>query len=150
MQELRKRLVGPDIRRMIPAPNPTNRAAIQEEIFGRAEVVTREQVGRSSQLKETVREIGQYVLVEGRTTGCCYDPNVGLSISMSEWMGTMRNGSIPAGSFYFPDNHAGPDILFALEHKNRTMRKDAILCVVQVSVPLVSLSEASLNIGTCS
>lgn len=73
-------------------------------------------------------------LVEGQKTGHCYDRE-SSTLPIWEWMRSVRQGEKPVTTFYFPDNLAGPDLLFALRGSNvrgETLRDDLLLCVVQV------------------
>ena len=58
------------------------------------------------------------------------NPNLNDRIPIWEWMKSIRKNEEPVASFYFPDNLAGPDILFSLESSERDSR---ILCVLQVN-----------------
>lgn len=90
-------------------------------------------------------------LVEGRITGHCYDPlrpsahhqdpSRPSSLPMWEWLHRVRTGQDPIASFYFPDNLAGPDILFALkgDARRNSRHENIILCIIQVSLPSILL-----------
>lgn len=80
-----------------------------------------------------------HCLVEGKRTGHCYDQSLSSSIPIWDWMRSIREGRKPVASFYFPDNLAGPDLLFALKRKGPTQesaRDDIVLCVVKVRIQL--------------
>ncbi|KAI9658292.1 MAG: hypothetical protein M1821_002425 [Bathelium mastoideum] len=53
----------------------------------------------------------------------------GSDVQLWEWMKSIRSGQKPAASFYFPDNLAGPDLLFALNQGPGS--SDIVLCVLQ-------------------
>ncbi len=103
-------------------------------------------------------------LVEGQHIGCTYDkvistpsrsryatdsnyyhillilnswetPNLNEPVPIWKWMETIRTGEVPVASFYFPDNLAGPDILFSLESAIPDSG-DRIICILQVSLTL--------------
>ncbi len=48
------------------------------------------------------------------------------------WLRDIRTGKSPAATFFFPENNAGPDLLFALKW-TQTGNDCILLCVVQVS-----------------
>ena len=104
----------------------------------------------------------KYRLVEGRNIGYAYDrtstfnnrsgrksdrhwtllivnsgenPNFGSRVSIGKWMKSIREGHQPIASFYFPDNHCGPDIVFCLAPEKPSIT-DLVLCVLQVSLGL--------------
>ncbi|KAI9686367.1 MAG: hypothetical protein M1822_003712 [Bathelium mastoideum] len=54
----------------------------------------------------------------------------GSDVQLWEWMKSIRSGQKPVASFYFPDNLAGPDLLFAL--KQEPGSSDIVLCVLQL------------------
>jgi hypothetical protein len=73
-----------------------------------------------------------YTLVKGTQTGISHQRT---SISTGQWLATLREANSPncKGTFFFPDNACGPDVLFALKAIDNRNCKNLILCVVQVS-----------------
>ncbi|ERF73317.1 hypothetical protein EPUS_03150 [Endocarpon pusillum Z07020] len=78
-------------------------------------------LGNAENLKQRHRCLEDYCLLEGERTGHCYDQRL-KDIPIYEWMASIRNGKKPAASFYLPDNLAGPDILFALQHSKTSAK----------------------------
>lgn len=83
-------------------------------------------------LRERIRN-KRYTLVKGVKIGLSYDHS---RVSMMQWLALLRgtDHSRLGGAFYFPENFAGPDILFVLKPQGDTDSKEMILCVIQVSL----------------
>lgn len=137
-KELRKCLCGSD--RMIGSPEDIDnrRARILTE-FAKAEHVKSDEVS-------AVDGFASHWLVEGKRTGHCYDQSQPSRIPIWDWMRSIREDSQPPASFYFPDNLAGPDLLFGWKRSNftdETPNDDMVLCIVQVRIPQTLLSTYS-------
>lgn len=120
---------------MIGSPEDTQdrRARILAE-FGKARQLKSAKTLEGGGLKDFIRD---HCLVEGEKTGHCYDQSQS-AVPIWEWMRSIRENEKPVASFYFPDNLAGPDLVFALKSSKRrekSPRDDIVLCIVQVSIP---------------
>ena len=85
------------------------------------------------------RRIG-YAL-DGSQEYSCKDPSDETQKSQGrlelwDYLASLRAGAEPRANFYFPDNNAGPDMVFALEPTDIIAGMDPkgqrILCVVQI------------------
>lgn len=131
LKELRKCLHGSQ--RMTGSPE--NILCRRKNIL--ANLGKAENLVKAENLKQRHKYLEDYCLLEGEKTGHCYDQRP-KDIRIDEWMASIRNGKKPAASFYFPDNLAGPDILFALKCSKMTKETPGdgvILCIVQVRSP---------------
>lgn len=76
--------------------------------------------------------LSQYDIIQGSNTGLMYRIQ---GVELSEWMGQIRNTRKDTGrkvdaTFYFPENQAGPDLVFALKSNSS---RNLVLCLLQVS-----------------
>ena len=76
----------------------------------------------------------EYNLIRGTKIGHAFDG----SIPLVQWMSSVRRSiedpeTQPNATFYFPEEQAGPDLMFALHKKSPEDRDDLVLCVLQVS-----------------
>ena len=131
-KELSKCLCGS--KRMIGSPvDLEERRRDILRVLGQAKHLT----CRKKKLEDEVKELARsYCLVEGERTGHCYD-GCPSGPQIWEWMSSIRNSekNPPVASFYFPDNLAGPSLLFALKRSDKNIPYDPILCIVQVRIP---------------
>jgi hypothetical protein len=59
---------------------------------------------------------------------------------LSDWMNAIGSRQMPYSTFYLPDTHAGPDVIFALQSPGGRADgtpADIVVCAVQVSAFLV-------------
>lgn len=87
-------------------------------------------------------DLSGYTLVRGIKTGHTFDTTVPLV----DWMNAVRRSieepeTRPNSTFYFPEERAGPDLMFAL-HKNPPEGGDeVVLCVLQVSESIITIDQ---------
>lgn len=53
------------------------------------------------------------------------------SVELPCWMELVRTSRNPNATFFFPENIAGPDLMFALEKSS--MKQDIVLCLLRAS-----------------
>jgi hypothetical protein len=101
--------------------------------FSKAQKLKNGDITPKGEVKDFVRD---YCLVEGDRTRHCNNQSQS-SIPIWQWMKSIRDGRKPVASFYFPDNLAGPDLLFALKNSKSTKKNPlkVVLCIVQVRIP---------------
>ena len=63
--------------------------------------------------QDSALDLTDYGVVEGSRIGYMYDQS--NAIELSTWMESVRLSGTPNATYYFPDNNAGPDIVFALK-----------------------------------
>ena len=125
-----RKLCDTDGQTLYPPIEDFNAEIIQ--LFGCAKRVSNGSydIEADNTLEERMRNKA-YTIVKGVMTGLSCDQNCD---SMVRWLELLRgtDHSRLGGTFYFPENIAGPDILFALKPQDSTDSKHIILCVIQV------------------
>lgn len=98
------------------------------------------------------RRIG-YAL-DGSQEYSCRDPSDETQKSQGrlelwDYLASLRAGAEPRANFYFPDNNAGPDMVFALEPTDITAgidpKSQRILCVVQIKTGEIDDIKAAIR-----
>lgn len=74
-----------------------------------------------------------YTLVRGIRAGHAFDGTVPLVTWMRDVRRSIEEPEIrPNATFHFPEEQAGPDLMFALHKKSPEGRDEVVLCVLQV------------------
>ena len=71
-----------------------------------------------------------YKVIEGSKIGYIYDQN--SAIKLSKWIESVRSAGRPVATYYFPEENAGPDIVFALQPPEHSAAS-IVLCLLQAS-----------------
>ena len=115
-------------------------------------------LAQDSSLPQTFSSDG-YRLVVGRRIGYALDGSQGYSgkdpsaetqmspgrLELWDYLASLRTEPEPRAAIYFPDNNAGPDMVFALEPTNTTTdiaKSQRILCVVQAKTGGIDIKPA--------